>query len=97
MSAVSDLIVKIIDILSPDIISEFNYVDNVKAISFSIDRPQYVVMYIPEELLSSKMLVAVNGKIPDVLESQSNVAGENIAMIRFIPDEPGLVLIAPLQ
>ena len=54
-------------------------------------------MYIPEELLSSKMLVAVNGKIPDVLESQSNVAGENIAMIRFIPDEPGLVLIAPLQ
>jgi len=88
---------KVIDILSPDIISEFNYVDNAKVISFSIDRPQYVVLYIPEELLSSKMLVAVNGKIPDALESQSNVAGENIAMIRFIPDEPGLVLIAPLQ
>lgn len=88
---------KFIDILSPAIISDFNYVDNVKAISFSVDRPQYVVMYIPNELLSSKMLVAVNGKIPDVLESQNSVAGENIAMIRFIPDEPGLVLIAPLQ
>jgi len=88
---------KVIDILSPAIISDFNYVENVKAISFSIDRPQYVVMYIPNELLSSKILVAVNGKIPNVLESQNNVAGENISMIRFIPDEPGLVLIAPLQ
>ena len=88
---------KVIDILSPGIISDFNYIENMKAISFSIDTPQYVVMYIPTELLSSKMLVAVNGNVPNVLESQSNVAGENIAMIRFIPDESGLVLIAPLK
>lgn len=88
---------KVIDILSPAVISDFNYIDNVKVISFSIDTPQYVMMYIPSELLSSKMLVAVNGNVPNALESQSHVAGEDIAMIRFIPNESGLVLIAPLQ
>ena len=88
---------KVIDILSPAIISDFNYADNIGVISFSIDKPEYVVLYIPNELLSSKMLVAVNGEVPNVLESQTNVAGEDISMIRFIPKESGLVLIAPLR
>ena len=54
-------------------------------------------MYIPSDLLSSKMLIAVNGKIPNDLESKSYIMGEDLAMIRFVPDESGLVLIAPLQ
>ena len=88
---------KVIDMLSPAVISDFIYVDKAGAISFSIDRPQYVVMYIPSDLLSSKMLIAVNGKIPNDLESKSYIMGEDLAMIRFVPDESGLVLIAPLQ
>jgi len=87
----------VIDILSPAVISDFIYVDQAGAISFSIDSPQYVVMYIPSDLLSSKMLVAVNGKIPNDLESKSYIMGEDLAMIRFVPEESGLVLIAPLQ
>jgi len=87
---------KVIDILSPAIISDFNYVDRIEMISFTIDRPQYVEMYVPTELVSSKMLVAVNGEAPSVLESESNIMGEDVVMIRFIPNEPGLVLIAPL-
>ena len=87
----------IIDILSPAIISDFDYDDGTGTISFSVDRPEYVIMYIPNELISPKILVAVNGQVPNDLAAQTNVAGENLSMIRFIPEEPGLVLIAPLQ
>ena len=88
---------KVIDILSPAIVSDFRYVDHIGFISFSIDSPQYVVMYVPNDLLSSKFLVTVDGQIPNDLEFQSNVAGKNLSMIRFIPNEPGLVLISPIS
>jgi len=87
---------KIIDIRSPAIISDFNFVPQVGIISFSIDRPQYVILYIPNEFVTSKMIVTVNGKIPNDLVGKNNIFGEEIAMIRFVPNDAVFVMITPL-
>ena len=42
------------------------------------------------------MVVTVNGQIPDELDSKGNVLGEDVSMIRFVPDDSGLVMITPL-
>ncbi|KFM18970.1 Thrombospondin type 3 repeat domain containing protein [Marine Group I thaumarchaeote SCGC AAA799-P11] len=88
---------KVIDIQSPAVISNFQFVPEAGLISFVIDRPQYVVMYIPNEFLSSKMIVTVNGQIPDELYTKGNMLGERVSMIRFVPDDSGLVMITPLS
>jgi len=87
---------KIIDIQSPAVISNFEFIPQAGIISFSIDRPQYVIMYIPSEFVTSKMVVTVNGKIPNELDAKNNIFGEEIAMIRFVPNDAGLVMITPL-
>ncbi|NNL58708.1 MAG: thrombospondin, partial [Nitrosopumilus sp.] len=53
-------------------------------------------MYIPKEYVTSKMVVTVGGQIPDDLDAKGNVLGENVSMIRFVPDNSGLVMITPL-
>lgn len=88
---------KIIDIRSPAVISDFEFNPIVGIISFSIDRPQYVTMYIPSEFVAPKMVVTVNGKIPSQLDAENNVLGEDIAMIRFVPNNSGVVMITPLS
>ncbi|MFB5619746.1 MAG: thrombospondin type 3 repeat-containing protein [Nitrosopumilus sp.] len=87
---------KIIDIQSPAVISNFQFIPEVGMISFSIDKPQYVTMYIPNEFVTSKMAISVNGQIPGNLSAKNDVLGEDIAMIRFVPKDKGLVMIAPL-
>ena len=87
---------KIIDIQSPAVISNFEFIPQAGIISFSIDRPQYVIMYIPSEFVTSKMVVTVNGQIPNELDAKNNIFGEEIAMIRFVPNDEGLVMITPL-
>ena len=88
---------EVIDILSPALISDFSYDDKTGAISFSIDNPQYVIMYIPSNLVSSKMFVEVNGKISNDIVLKNYNMGEDLTMIRLDPEESGLVLMAPLQ
>ena len=88
---------KVIDIQSPAVISDFQFIPEVGIISFSIDRPQYVIMYIPNEFVTSKMIVSINGQIPNDLSSKNNVLGEDIAMIRFVPNDAGLVMITPFS
>lgn len=88
---------KIIDIQSPAIISNFQFIPEVGIISFSIDRPQYVTMYIPSEFVTSKMVVSVNGQIPSDLSAKNNVLGEDIVMIRFVPVDAGMVMITPFS
>ncbi|MCV0365917.1 MAG: thrombospondin type 3 repeat-containing protein [Nitrosopumilus sp.] len=88
---------KTIDIRSPAVVSNFEFIPEIGMISFSIDKPQYVILYIPKEFVASKMLVTINGQIPGQLESQNNVLDKDIAMIKFVPDEPGLVLISPFS
>ncbi|MBT8251343.1 MAG: thrombospondin type 3 repeat-containing protein, partial [Nitrosopumilus sp.] len=87
---------KVIDIQSPAIISDFQFIPEIGLISFVIDRPEYVIMYIPKEYVTSKMVVTVGGQIPDDLDAKGNVLGENVSMIRFVPDNSGLVMITPL-
>ena len=88
---------KIIDILSPSIISDFGFIPQTGMISFSIDRPQYVIMYIPNEFVTSQMLVTINGQIPNKLDGEDNVLGKEIAMIRFSPNDSGLIMITPFS
>ncbi|ABX13221.1 thrombospondin type 3 repeat-containing protein [Nitrosopumilus maritimus] len=87
---------KVIDIQSPAIISDFQFVPEAGLISFVIDRPQYVVMYVPNEFLTSKMAVTVDGQIPNSISAKGNVLGDDVSMIRFVPDNSGLVMITPL-
>ena len=88
---------KIIDIRSPAIISEFNFDPKIKIISFSIDKPQYVILYVPSEFVVPKMIVTVDGKIPDDLKIKNNILGEDVTMIRFVPKTAGTVLITPFS
>lgn len=87
----------IIDIRSPAKISNFEFTPNVGIISFTIDSPQYVILYIPNEFLSSKMLVTVNGEIPPEIDSQANLLDEEVSMIRFVPKTSGIVLITQIE
>ncbi|WP_255465350.1 thrombospondin type 3 repeat-containing protein [Nitrosopumilus sp. b3] len=86
----------VIDIQSPALVTDFHFIPEAGFISFVIDRPQYVVMYIPNEYVTSKMVVTVGGEIPDELDAKRNVLGEDISMIRFVSDNSGLVMITPL-
>ena len=86
---------KIIDIRSPALISDFQFLTT-GVISFSIDKPQYVILYIPNEFVTSKMMVTVNGQVPDELKAQNNVFGGEITVIRFVAKDAGIVLIIPL-
>ncbi|MFB5637989.1 MAG: thrombospondin, partial [Nitrosarchaeum sp.] len=87
----------IIDIRSQAKISNFEFTPNVGILSFTIDSPQYVILYIPNEFLSSKMLVTVNGQIPPEIDSQANLLDEEVSMIRFVPKTSGIVLISPIE
>ncbi|MDH3279223.1 MAG: thrombospondin [Nitrosopumilus sp.] len=86
----------IIDIRSPAVISNFEQVKEIEMISFSIDSPQYVIMYIPSEFISSKILVTVNNQIPRDLAIKDNILGEEITMISFTPHDAGIVFISTL-
>ena len=85
-----------IDIRSPALVSNFQFIPEIGMISFSIDKPQYVILYIPNDLVESKMAVMVNGQSPSQLDAKNNVLGEDVVMIKFVPKEPGMVLITPL-
>lgn len=85
-----------IDIRSPAIISDFKFIKEIGVISFSIDKPQYVILYAPSEFVAQKMMVTVNGQIPKDLKLQDRLLGKEMAMIRFVPDQSGTVLITPV-
>ena len=87
----------VIDIRSPAIISDFEHLPEIGMIRFSVDSPQYVIMYIPNEFVSSKMLVTVNGDIVSKVDATKNVLGEEITMIRFVPQNEGIVMITSLD
>ena len=87
---------KIIDIRSPAQISNFEFIPQIGMISFSIDAPKYVIMYIPSEFVQSELLVAVNSQIPSELDITKNVSDGEVVMIRFVPDNAGIVMITSL-
>ena len=87
---------KAIDIRSPALVSDFQSIPEIGMISFNIDKPQYVIMYMPSGYVAPKMSVTVNGQIPSQLDVKNNVLGEDVTMISFVPKQSGLVLITPL-
>jgi hypothetical protein len=87
---------KAIDIRSPALVSDFQFIPEIGMVSFTLDKPQYVIMYIPNEYVAPKMSVTVNGQIPSQLDVKNNVLGEDITMISFVTKQSGLVLITPL-
>jgi len=87
---------KSIDIRSPAKISDFKFIKEAGIISFSIDKPQYVILYIPSEFVTQKMMVTVNGLIPMDLKSQDHLLGKEMVMISFVPNQSGTVLITPI-
>jgi hypothetical protein len=86
----------IIDFRSPAIISNFIYDENTKFIQFSFNKPSYIIMYIPNNLLSEKYVVVVNGLVlqSTMIDTQSY---KNYTMIRIQPESAGIVLITPLE
>ena len=86
----------IIDIRSPAAISDFEYIKEIEMISFSIDSPQYIILYIPSEFVPSDMIVTVNGQIPRDLVVKNNILEEEITMISFVPQNSGIVMISSL-
>jgi len=87
---------KSIDVRSPVIISDFKFIKEIEFISFSIDKPQYVILYVPSEFVTQKMMVTVNGQIQKDLKLQDYLLGKEITMISFTPDQSGTVLITSI-
>jgi len=56
-----------------------------------------VTLYIPNEFVTPKMAVTVNGQIPSQLDAKNNVLEGKIAMITFVPNNAGMVLITHLS
>ncbi|MBI3253325.1 MAG: thrombospondin type 3 repeat-containing protein [Nitrosopumilales archaeon] len=85
----------IIDFRSPAIISNFVYDENIKIIQFSFNKPSYIIMYIPNNLLSEKYMVVVNGLVlqSTMIDTQSY---KDYTMIRIQPESAGIVLITTL-
>lgn len=81
-----------IDILSPAIISDFNYIQGAGLMTFSFDRPGYIIMYIPEGIFT-KAIITVNGQIDKDMVVENNFMGEDITKIRLIAEASGQVMI----
>ena len=82
----------IVDFRSPAIISNFNYDENVKTLSFSFDKPYYIIIYISSDLLPKNPTITVNGKIQNEFELKHGLLF-NHSMIRVEPTESGIVVI----
>ncbi|MGY5144453.1 MAG: thrombospondin type 3 repeat-containing protein [Candidatus Nitrosopumilus sp. bin_32a] len=88
---------RIIDIRTPSTISNFNYESETGMILFSFDKPQYVVLFIPNDLLLPKSYaVSVNGVLINDLVVESDFMGEDVTMLQFVPNHSGTVMISPV-
>lgn len=85
----------IVDIRSPAIISEFTYVEETKMIMFSFDKPSYIIMYIPNDLLPKKLVLTVNGVVPhDVMMDSKQIKG--YTTVQIVPKTAGIVIFTPV-
>ena len=71
-------------------------VPEIGLMTFSFDKPQYIILYIPEGVLPPRAVVSVDGVIPNDLVYEDNFMGEDVTMIRIVPDNAGMVMIAPV-
>ena len=88
----------IIDIRSPSTISNFDYNSKIGMITFSFDKPQYIFLLIPNDLLlPENYVVSVNGVLVNDLVVESNFMGKDVTMLQFVPNSSGLVVISPFS
>lgn len=88
----------IIDIRTPSTISNFNYNSEIGMIAFSFDKPQYVLLLIPNELLlPESYVVSVNGNLVDDIVVEPDFMGEDVTMLQFVPNSSGTVMITPIS
>jgi hypothetical protein len=83
----------IVDILTPAIISNFNYNHEMKLIQFSFDKPTYITMYIPADLMQKKSLILVNGQAQKNVEFKTIFLDERYVAISVVPQNSGLLQI----
>jgi hypothetical protein len=83
----------VVDIRSPATISNFIYFKEMKFMQFNFDRSQYIIIYVPNALLPSNPLIAVNGQIPnDLFVDKTTLDGYTV--IRILPKQAGIVMIS---
>ncbi|WP_016939305.1 thrombospondin type 3 repeat-containing protein [Nitrosopumilus sp. SJ] len=88
----------IVDIRTPSTISNFNYQSEIGMITFSFDKPEYVILLIPNNLLlPENYAVSVNGILINDLVVEPNFMGEDVVMIQFVPTSSGTAMIAPVS
>ncbi|NNL59238.1 MAG: thrombospondin [Nitrosopumilus sp.] len=86
----------VIDIRSSSIISNFEHIEEIEMMTFSIGSPQYVIMYIPSKFVSSDMLITVNGQVSSNVVVKNNILNQDITLVSFVPKHDGLVMITPM-
>ncbi|QLH07191.1 thrombospondin type 3 repeat-containing protein [Nitrosopumilus ureiphilus] len=84
----------IVDFISLAIISDFEYLEDTKTMTFSFDRPEVIGIYVWDELLSEKFVVTINGIEENVIIQHDGL--EPITTIRLSPTTSGTALISPL-
>ena len=82
----------IVDFLSSSIISDFEYNENTKEMSFSFDAPNVIGIYVWNELLSEEVVVTVNG-VPEINVVIQHDVVEPITAFRISPATSGIVVI----
>lgn len=88
----------IIDIRTPSTISNFNYESEIGMITFSFDKPQYITIFIPNDLLlPESYVVSVNGILVDDVVAEPDFMGEDVTMLQFVPNSSGTVVITPIS
>lgn len=83
----------IIDIVSPAIISDFSYDVRTKLIQFTFDRPTYITMYIPSDLMNKKNILLINGEPEQNANYKNIMVDRNYLVVRVKADSPGLLQI----
>ena len=86
----------VIDIRTPSTISNFNYDSETGLITFFFDKPQYILLHIPNDLLlPMSYVVSVNGVMVNDLVVESDFMGKDVTMLQFVPNDSGMVVISP--
>jgi hypothetical protein len=82
----------IVDFRSVAVISNFDYDEVTKTMSFSFDTPHYIIIYISTDLLPQNPVVIINGKIQNNISIKHGLLFDH-SMIRIEPSESGTAFI----
>jgi len=84
----------IVDLRSPAIISDFDYIEETKEMRFSFDAPEAIEIYAWSELLPEKLVVTINGVHEKNVKIYYDEIEVTITKITIWPTKSGTVLIS---